>query len=207
MTCIEEGRADPVRELQRLVVVGAASEMLGAVQRVEHGVKRLDRVLVAATGALARLVARLFFLQVRGVEHHQAGEFARGAGGDDFAAETATAQQRNASAVVEVRVREQQEIDLSRVESEVLGIFLVELAAALVKPAVDENPASGTFDEMTGAGYAAIGAVKGYLHVVFSLCVRFFTERAARCRHPLRVKPLFRAAASRANAKSASNSA
>ena len=46
------------------------------------------------------------------------------------------------------------------IESERLRIFLIQLAAALVQSAVDQDPLPGTLDHVTRAGDASIGAVE-----------------------------------------------
>ena len=50
--------------------------------------------------------------------------------------------------MIEVGVRQQHEIDAGRIETEVAGIFLGEIAAALIEPAIDQNAPAGAFDEM-----------------------------------------------------------
>ena len=112
--------------------------------------------------------ARVFFLQMGGVEHHQPREFARRAGGDDLAAEAALVQQRHAPAMVEVGVGQQQYVDRRRVEAERRGVFVVEVAAALEEAAVDEDALAAGLDQVARAGDVAIGAVERNLHVALS---------------------------------------
>ena len=52
-------------------------------------------------------------------------------------------------------------VDGGGIKAEWCGIFLVQLAATLMQPAVDQYPLPSTFDQMTGAGDAAIGTMEG----------------------------------------------
>lgn len=124
----------------------------------------------------AGLIACLFFLQVRRIQHHQPGQFTRGRRGDDLALEATFAQQGNAPAVIQVGMGQQEEIDTCGIKTEIIGIFLVELASALIQTAVDQDPAAGTFDQMAGAGYAAVCTVKGNLHVILRFLPPVFIE-------------------------------
>lgn len=49
----------------------------------------------------------ILLLKVRGIEQHEPRQFARRRGRDDLAAETGLYEQRNASAVIEMRMREE----------------------------------------------------------------------------------------------------
>ena len=80
-------------------------------------------------------------LQVSGVEHDQPGEFVGGHGRDDFAAKPALGQQRQPPAMIEMGVRQQHKIDAGGIETKVAGIFLRELAATLIEPAIDQKHA------------------------------------------------------------------
>jgi hypothetical protein len=62
--------------------------------------------------------------------------------------------------MIEVRVRQQHEVDGGRIEPEVAGIIIGDLAAALKQSAVDEDALAGAFDEVARAGHIAIGAMK-----------------------------------------------
>ena len=116
------------------------------------------------TPRAAGLVARLLFLQVRRVEHDDPGQLAGRAGGDDLAAKTALGEQRYPAAMIEVCVRQEEVIDLGRIEAEILGVLLVDLPGALVQAAVDQHAFSVAFDQVTGTGNAAISAMKGNVH-------------------------------------------
>ena len=89
---VDEGRAHAVGELQRLIVARRPAEIVEDVQasrmRVERRAIGSALRLPRAWAILAR-VARVLFLQMRGIEHHQPGQFARRRRGDDLAAKAA----------------------------------------------------------------------------------------------------------------------
>ena len=66
--------------------------------------------------------------------------------------------------MIEMGMREQQKIDRSRIEAEGFGVLLPKLASALEQTAIDQDSPPGALDEMAGAGYAPVGAVKRYFH-------------------------------------------
>ena len=162
MAGVEEGRAQiPGASSRRCAVSRDAAEAVEAVERVERACRAAraqPRALAACR--LARAMPRLLLVQMRGIEHHQARQFARRGGGDDLAAEAALDEQRQAPAVVEMGVGQQQEVDCRGVEAEGLGILLIELAPALIHAAVDQDAAAGALDQVAGAGDAAVGAVE-----------------------------------------------
>jgi hypothetical protein len=90
----------------------------------------------------------LLLLQVSGIEHDQPGEFAGGHGRDDFAAKPAFGQQWQPPAMIKVGVRQQHKIDAGRIKTKVAGIFLCDLAATLIEPAIDQKAPAGALDEV-----------------------------------------------------------
>ena len=62
--------------------------------------------------------------------------------------------------MIKMGMGQQNVVDAGRIESERLRIFLVQFAATLVQPAVDQDPLAGTLDHVTRTGDAAVGAVK-----------------------------------------------
>jgi hypothetical protein len=76
------------------------------------------------------------------IEQDQAGELARRGRRDDLAAESLFRKQRQAAAMIEMRVREQHKINVRRVETEWIGILGRVLVCALMQAAVD-IPADG----------------------------------------------------------------
>ena len=62
--------------------------------------------------------------------------------------------------MIEMRTRQQQIVYGGGIKPERLTVFLVHLAAALEQPAIDQDAPPRSFDEMTRAGHAAIGAME-----------------------------------------------
>ena len=85
---------------------------------------------------------------MRGVEHHQPRQFAGCGGGDDLAAEAAFVEQRHTTAMIEMGVSQHQDVDRPRVESERLGVLVVEVAAALEEAAIDQDAFAGGLNQM-----------------------------------------------------------
>ena len=108
----------------------------------------------------AFLVARLFLLQTCRIQQHQARQFDGRRGRDDFTPEAALRQQRDAATMVQVSMRQQQEIDRSWVKTHRLGILLGQLAPALVQAAIDEDALTRTFNQVTGTGNTLVGPVE-----------------------------------------------
>jgi hypothetical protein len=130
------------------------------VERVLERVQRLGVVLSAAAEA-ARAHFRILFLQRARVAQHDAGELARRRGRDHLASKAALDQQRNAAAVIEMRVRQQHEIDRGGIEAELGGIALLHRIAALEQAAIDEDALAAAFEQMARAGDLARGSVAG----------------------------------------------
>ena len=63
--------------------------------------------------------------------------------------------------MIQVCMGQQYVVDGGGIKAEWSGIFLVQLAATLMEPAVDQDPLPSTFDQMTGAGDTAIGTMEG----------------------------------------------
>jgi hypothetical protein len=51
-------------------------------------------------------------------------------------------------------------VDGRGVKTERIGVLLLQLATALIQPAVDQDSFPGTFNQMTGAGDTAIGSME-----------------------------------------------
>ena len=79
--------------------------------------------------------------------------------------------------MIEMGVRQQQEINRRGIEAEVAGVLLVELAAALIEAAVDQHARARAFDKMAGAGDAPVGAVEGYFHGLLSTAAQSRHQR------------------------------
>lgn len=62
--------------------------------------------------------------------------------------------------MVQVAVGQQQVVYGCRVESDIFGVILRQLAAALIQATIDENFLSRAFNLMAGTGDTLIGTVK-----------------------------------------------
>jgi len=62
--------------------------------------------------------------------------------------------------MIEVGMREQHKIDAGRIEAKVAGIFLGDLAAALVEPTIDQYSPAGAFDEVARTRHVAVSPMK-----------------------------------------------
>ena len=113
---VGEHRRHALAQLDRLTVLAGGDE-LKDVHRVLGSVERLDRFAARAL-ALAVLILGVALLNVSGVEQHDAHEIRRQAGGQDAAREAALDQQRDAARVVDVRVGDEQDVDVAGVEGE-----------------------------------------------------------------------------------------
>ena len=67
--------------------------------------------------------------------------------------------------MVEMGVGEQDDVDLRRIEAKVARVFLLDLPAALIEAAIDQDRPARRLQQVAGAGDAAIGAVEGEFHV------------------------------------------
>ena len=71
--------------------------------------------------------------------------------------------------MVEMGVGEQHHVDGLRVEAEGLAVVLGKLAAPLEHAAIDQDALACRFDQVTGAGDGAVGAVERDFHARFLL--------------------------------------
>jgi hypothetical protein len=114
------------------------------------------------------------------IQHDEACQLARGRRANDLAAKAALNKQRYATAMIEVSVREKEDIDLAGIEAKRPGIFLLDLPASLKHPAIDENAAPGAVHEVARAGDLPAGAVKRQLHAYLAALGLFSAPLALR---------------------------
>ena len=62
--------------------------------------------------------------------------------------------------MIQMGVSQKHDVDAGRIEAERMAVFLLQLAAALIQTAIDQDALARTFDQMTRAGDGARGAVK-----------------------------------------------
>ena len=113
---VGEHRRHALAQLDRLTVLAGGDE-LKDVHRVLGSVERLDRFAARAL-ALAVAVLGVALLNMSGVEQHDAHEVGGHTGGQDASREAALDQQRDAARVVDVRVGDEQDVDVAGVEGE-----------------------------------------------------------------------------------------
>ena len=75
--------------------------------------------------------------------------------------------------MIQMCMSQQYIVNAGGVKAERFGVLLVQLAAALIHPAVDQDPLPGAFNQMTGTSDVAIRSVKGYFQVTLP-CTRSF---------------------------------
>ena len=148
MSGVHKSRADALGEVDRFAIRALRlnnSRLLSVSATVNNGAVGLCIPRRAAADASSNAPAPL---QVSSIEHDQLGEFRRCHGRNDFAAKPAFGQQRQPPAMIKVGVRQQHKIDAGGIETKVAGIFLCEIAAALIEPTIDQEVPAGTFDEV-----------------------------------------------------------
>ena len=139
--------------------IGNAHHEIGHPRRIAHGVEWRIRVAM-----LAREKLRVLFLDVRGISEHDRREIARGRGGPDPVGVAPGDQQGKAPAVVDVRVREHEGIQLVHRERERPVLVACLGAMALKEPAIQRNRATIDVQEMTRSGDLASRTDEGKLH-------------------------------------------
>src|SRR3974390_293085 len=100
--------------------------------------------------------ADLLLLQMRGIKQYQAGEFARRGGRYDLAVKSFFRKLRQATAVVEVSVRQQHKIDFRRIESEWISVLRSTVLRPLMQAAVNEHAMTITFKQMARTSDVAV---------------------------------------------------
>jgi len=93
MSGIDKGRAPCDRQFKWLSIVRSPTKTIEAVERVRNVVERSRRLAILRAEPITRAHCPGFLLlEMRGVEHHQPRELARGAGGNDLSTKAALAQ-------------------------------------------------------------------------------------------------------------------
>ena len=108
--------AHALAQLDRLTVL-ADGEELKDIHRVLGGIERLNIIAPRAL-TLAVAVLGVALLNMSGVEQHDAHEVGGHTGGQDASGKAALDQQRDAARVVDVRVGDEQDVDVAGVEGE-----------------------------------------------------------------------------------------
>ncbi len=147
----DEGRTEDVagvaeaaahgRMRSQVLVVAHAAQALQRFDRLVHGVER-GRFRVASTSfavAMAHLPLRLLLLDVRAVGQHDFEQVRGGFGAIDRAPVVQHREPWQQARMIDVRVREQHEVDIAHVEVDGLAVLAIGVAPALEHSAIDEE--------------------------------------------------------------------
>ena len=149
MARIAEPELDAVRDLNRRVVRMHAEEpqrplcVLGCVERLDP---------FALGGAASVLALRVASGQVRAVCEQDPRQVAARSRRMDRTAETATLQQRQTAAVIDMRVAQDDRVDASGVEWKLAAVTQIGAFAALDQTAVEQQRRTADTQNMAGAG-------------------------------------------------------
>ncbi len=106
-------------------------------------------------------LARVFFLDVRRVGQDQRAELFRRWRAEDPAAKAGGHEPRQISAVIKVRMGQDDGVDGGRVDRQRLPVAEPQVLQALKQPAIDEDTPAADLEEVLGAGHRTGGAKKG----------------------------------------------
>jgi len=159
---IAEAVADHVVQGVGLVVLPLLEEGNGS-DGVLDGIERLDGLFDAGPQVFPRHPLGVHLLDVGRVGQHDPGQFRRGGRRDDLAPEALPDQARDETRVVDVGMREKDDIDSPRVEREGLAVERIGIEA-LVHPAVHENLQAVDREVKTGTRDFSRRAEEGDLH-------------------------------------------
>ena len=155
---------DAVVQRERLIERHAAQQRDGALG-VLHGVQ--GDLGVTALAAFARvtlgLVRRVLLLDVTGVPHDQGRQLHGGIGGPDRSFVAVPHEAGQEPHVIEVRVREQHDVQLGRIDRLRFPVAVQE-GALLEHAAVHEKPQPAGFHVVAGSGHLTIRAEELQLH-------------------------------------------
>ena len=109
-------------------------------------------------------VPGVFVLNLDRVLRRCGGDVGRRCGAVDRPAETGAVQPRQVAAVVDVRVRQNDRVELRRIAAEALVLMPRIDAVSLEQSAVEQNPQVRGFEQMLAAGDLAGGPQEGDFH-------------------------------------------
>lgn len=151
--------AHALAQLDALTVF-ADGEELKDIHRVLGGIERLNIIAPRAL-ALAVAVLGVALLNMSGVEQHDAHEVGGHAGGQDASGKAALDHQGDTPRMVDVRMGDEQNVNVRGVEGE-HGV--VQLVTPLLQAAVHKDALAVDLKTMARAGDAAVRAVKMQFH-------------------------------------------
>jgi len=103
---------------------------------------------------------RFLLMEVGGIKHYQPGPFTARGSGNNFTAKALGVKKWQATAMVEMGMREQYVVDVCRVEAEGFAVFFFQLVTSLEHAAIDQEAMVAGFHQETRTGYARGGTVK-----------------------------------------------
>ena len=151
MPCVPEGEFHAGQHLEGLAIADA-------VERGQHRfrIRPREKRCDCAPAATAPALARRTFRVVRGnrgaVKQQDARKVATGCGCENRPAETALVKQWQPTAMIDVRVAQDNRVDFRRVERKRLAVSLAVRYTALYEPAVEQDAVATDLDDVTGPG-------------------------------------------------------
>jgi hypothetical protein len=133
------------------LVIGDGMELPQGIPGFLHGVQRRGHPPRPATRLPLR-APRVDFLDVAAVGEHHPGQVDGGSGGVDRPGEALAHQPRQQPAVVDVRMRQQHEVERGRIEGKAPAVARRGFAPALEHAAIDQEPDLFGFDQNAGTG-------------------------------------------------------
>src|SRR5207245_4447448 len=120
--------------------------------------------------AVAVGVFGVFFLQLRGIRQNDSTQILRTRGAEDASAKSLCDKARQVSAVIEVRVRQNDGFDARGGNRQVLPVAQAQFLETLKQPRVDHDARPIRLDEVLRAGYRPRRTQKRYTyHPLFSV--------------------------------------
>ena len=106
-------------------------------------------------------VAGVLLLDVRGIREHERTEVTRARRTEDASLEAVRHEPRQITAVIKVRVREDDRVDVAWLGRERLPVSFAKFLETLKKTAVDKHPVGAGIKKMFGAGDGSGGPKEG----------------------------------------------
>ena len=151
---VKDARQTAAKRGGRPVPVNRA-EQLDASQDVVHVVERWYACF-PSPASFAGLVRCVFHLEVGRVREHEPRDLGGRPRAEDAAGEALADEPRQEAGVVEMRVRQQDEVDRFRVEWERGAIRPILIVHALEEAAVEKKPHAVCLNQVAGAGDGAL---------------------------------------------------
>ena len=159
-----ERRAEPGDGFRLRLPRRGGGILLGRGRERGRGLLVLCRSAVRIPFGESLVAAREFLLELGGVQQHQSGEVDGPLGAVDRLAESGCRQMRDETAVIEMRVREQQRVDLTRLVGERHAVADHIVRAALEHSAIDDDARAVGLEQILRTRHRARRAEKVQAH-------------------------------------------